>query len=268
MSHEAIHHSVRRIAGTRTSIWSAARTPRIGEMISRPVRPRRVGARRISRRPSHAYPRLPGAGRPRRAHPRSPRGARRRRRRERLAVSRRADPRLDARDPASRASAAGRGARRLARRWAAAATFAVAVRSSATAEDLPEASFAGQQETFLNVRGEEQLLTCMHEVYASLYNDRAIAYRVHSNFDHGAVALSVGVQHMVRSDLGARRRDVHARHRLRLSRRRVHHLGLRPRRNRRAGRRQSGRVLRLQAGAARRAGARSCARTSAARRSR
>jgi pyruvate,water dikinase len=81
--------------------------------------------------------------------------------------------------------------------------FAVAVRSSATAEDLPEASFAGQQETFLNVRGERHLLSCMHEVYASLFNDRAIAYRVHSNFDHNAVALSVGVQYMVRSDLGA-----------------------------------------------------------------
>jgi len=81
--------------------------------------------------------------------------------------------------------------------------FAVAVRSSATAEDLPDASFAGQQETFLNVRGEEHLLGCMHEVYASLFNDRAIAYRVHSNYDHNAVALSVGVQHMVRSDLGA-----------------------------------------------------------------
>jgi pyruvate, water dikinase len=83
-----------------------------------------------------------------------------------------------------------------------AAEFAVAVRSSATAEDLPEASFAGQQETFLNVRGEEHLLKSMHEVYASLFNDRAIAYRVHNKFDHSAVALSVGVQHMVRSDLG------------------------------------------------------------------
>ena len=81
--------------------------------------------------------------------------------------------------------------------------FAVAVRSSATAEDLPDASFAGQQETFLNVRGEERLLSCIHEVYASLFNDRAIAYRVHSKYDHNAVALSVGVQHMVRSDLGA-----------------------------------------------------------------
>ena len=81
--------------------------------------------------------------------------------------------------------------------------FAVAVRSSATAEDLPEASFAGQQETFLNVRGEEHLMACVHEVYASLFNDRAISYRVHNNFDHGAVALSVGVQHMVRSDLGS-----------------------------------------------------------------
>jgi len=83
------------------------------------------------------------------------------------------------------------------------AEFAVAVRSSATAEDLPEASFAGQQETFLNVRGEQHLLTSVHEVYASLFNDRAIAYRVHNKFDHSAVALSVGIQHMVRSDLGS-----------------------------------------------------------------
>jgi pyruvate, water dikinase len=80
---------------------------------------------------------------------------------------------------------------------------AVAVRSSATAEDLPEASFAGQQESFLNVRGEAQVLKAMHEVFASLFNDRAIAYRVHQGFDHSAVALSAGVQHMVRSDLGA-----------------------------------------------------------------
>ena len=81
--------------------------------------------------------------------------------------------------------------------------IAVAVRSSATAEDLPEASFAGQQETFLNVRGEAAVLRAMHEVFASLFNDRAISYRVHQNFDHSAVALSAGVQHMVRSDLGA-----------------------------------------------------------------
>jgi len=82
-------------------------------------------------------------------------------------------------------------------------SIAVAVRSSATAEDLPEASFAGQQETFLNVSGREALLRCMHEVFASLFNDRAIAYRVHQGFKHADVALSVGVQHMVRSDLGA-----------------------------------------------------------------
>jgi pyruvate,water dikinase len=80
---------------------------------------------------------------------------------------------------------------------------AVAVRSSATAEDLPEASFAGQQETFLNVRGAAAVLEAMHHVFASLFNDRAISYRVHQGFDHGAVALSAGVQHMVRSDLGA-----------------------------------------------------------------
>jgi pyruvate,water dikinase len=80
---------------------------------------------------------------------------------------------------------------------------AVAVRSSATAEDLPEASFAGQQETFLNVRGRADLLATMREVYASLFNDRAIAYRVHQGFAHAQVALSVGVQRMVRSDVGA-----------------------------------------------------------------
>jgi pyruvate, water dikinase len=83
------------------------------------------------------------------------------------------------------------------------ADLAVAVRSSATAEDLPEASFAGQQETFLNVRGEAAVLRAMHEVFASLFNDRAISYRVHQGFDHAAVALSCGVQYMVRSDLGA-----------------------------------------------------------------
>ena len=78
-----------------------------------------------------------------------------------------------------------------------------AVRSSATAEDLPDASFAGQQETFLNVRGIDAVLTAIREVFASLYNDRAIAYRVHHDFEHAAVALSAGVQKMVRSDLGA-----------------------------------------------------------------
>ena len=79
----------------------------------------------------------------------------------------------------------------------------VAVRSSATAEDLPEASFAGQQETLLNVRGAEQVLAALPRVFASLYTDRAIAYRVHHGFEHSEVALSAGVQRMVRSDLGA-----------------------------------------------------------------
>ena len=78
-----------------------------------------------------------------------------------------------------------------------------AVRSSATAEDLPDASFAGQQETFLNVGGIDNILRAIKLVFASLYNDRAIAYRVHSNFDHAAVALSAGIQRMVRSDIGA-----------------------------------------------------------------
>ncbi|MEZ5611593.1 MAG: phosphoenolpyruvate synthase [Rhodocyclaceae bacterium] len=77
-----------------------------------------------------------------------------------------------------------------------------AVRSSATAEDLPDASFAGQQETFLNIHGYENILHAIKEVFASLYNDRAIAYRVHKNFAHADVALSAGVQRMVRSDTG------------------------------------------------------------------
>ena len=78
-----------------------------------------------------------------------------------------------------------------------------AVRSSATAEDLPEASFAGQQETFLNIRGEENVLEAIRHVFASLYNDRAISYRAHQGFEHSQVALSAAVQQMVRSDLGA-----------------------------------------------------------------
>jgi pyruvate, water dikinase len=78
-----------------------------------------------------------------------------------------------------------------------------AVRSSATAEDLPDASFAGQQETILNVHGKDNLFGAMKQVFASLYNDRAISYRVHQGYDHDTVALSVGVQRMVRSDLAA-----------------------------------------------------------------
>jgi pyruvate,water dikinase len=78
-----------------------------------------------------------------------------------------------------------------------------AVRSSATAEDLPDASFAGQQETYLNIRGIENVLDAVRRVYASLYNDRAIAYRVHKGFAHGVISISAGVQRMVRSDTGA-----------------------------------------------------------------
>lgn len=81
--------------------------------------------------------------------------------------------------------------------------LAVAVRSSATAEDLPDASFAGQQETFLNISGIENVIHATKEVFASLFNDRAIAYRVHQGFDHKQVALSVGVQRMVRSETAA-----------------------------------------------------------------
>jgi pyruvate,water dikinase len=81
--------------------------------------------------------------------------------------------------------------------------ISVAVRSSATAEDLPDASFAGQQETFLNVRGVDNVLAAVKQVFASLFNNRAIAYRVHHGYDHAQVALSAGIQRMVRSDLGA-----------------------------------------------------------------
>mmetsp|Transcript_16912 Transcript_16912/g.44002 ORF Transcript_16912/g.44002 Transcript_16912/m.44002 type:complete len:803 (+) Transcript_16912:75-2483(+) len=84
-----------------------------------------------------------------------------------------------------------------------AADMSFAIRSSATAEDLPDASFAGQQETFLNIVGLENTLGAIKEVFASLYNDRAIAYRVHKGFAHRDVALSAGVQQMIRSDLGA-----------------------------------------------------------------
>ncbi|WP_019673481.1 phosphoenolpyruvate synthase [Psychrobacter lutiphocae] len=81
--------------------------------------------------------------------------------------------------------------------------IAVAVRSSATAEDLPDASFAGQQETYLNIRGIDNVLIAIKEVFSSLYNDRAIAYRVHQGFEHAGVALSAGIQRMVRSETGA-----------------------------------------------------------------
>ncbi len=136
------------------------------------------------------------------------------------------------------------------RRMDAGRDIAVAVRSSATAEDLPEASFAGQQETFLNVRGRDAVLRAVHDVYASLFNDRAIAYRVHQGFDHSLVALSAGVQYMVRSDLGASGVMFTLDTEFRLPRRGVHHGLLRPRRDRRAGRGESRRVLRLQARAA------------------
>lgn len=81
--------------------------------------------------------------------------------------------------------------------------ISVAVRSSATAEDLPDASFAGQQDTFLNIRGVDNLKVAVKQVFASLYNDRAIAYRVHKGFDHSLIYLSAGIQKMVRSDIGS-----------------------------------------------------------------
>ena len=90
---------------------------------------------------------------------------------------------------------------KLTEKYGPSVTFAV--RSSATAEDLPEASFAGQQETYLNVSGIDDILSSIKKVFASLYNDRAISYRVHQGFEHEMVSLSAGVQQMVRSDIGA-----------------------------------------------------------------
>ena len=136
------------------------------------------------------------------------------------------------------------------------ASFAVRS-SSATAEDLPDASFAGQQETFLNVRGIEPILTAIREVFASLYNDRAIAYRVHHAFEHEAVALSAGVQQMVRSDLGASGVMFTMDTESGFHRRGVHHLLVRAGGGGGAGGGEPGRVLRLQAGACGPAGRRS-----------
>ncbi|MCU0989592.1 MAG: phosphoenolpyruvate synthase, partial [Xanthomonadales bacterium] len=139
-------------------------------------------------------------------------------------LDRRIDARLQALDTADVQALAGAGAE--IRRWVTETPFqpalaaaidaawqrlcdmagaqpAVAVRSSATAEDLPDASFAGQQETFLNVRGLAEVKAKILDVFASLYNDRAISYRVHQGFRHADVALSAGVQIMARSDLGA-----------------------------------------------------------------
>ena len=124
-----------------------------------------------------------------------------------------------------------------------------AVRSSATAEDLPEASFAGQQETFLNIRGIDNVLEAIRHVFASLYNDRAISYRAHQGFDH-AVGRAVGGRPADGAQRPRRGRgDVHAGYRIGLPRRGVHHLVLRPGRAAGAGRGQPGRVLRPQADA-------------------
>jgi len=102
------------------------------------------------------------------------------------------------------------------------------VRSSATAEDLPDASFAGQQETFLNIRGLDNVMAALRNVFASLYNDRAISYRCHRGFAHSSVAPLRGRATHGAQRSGCERRDVHPRYRIRLPRRRVHHrvLGL------------------------------------------
>ena len=117
---------------------------------------------------------------------------------------------------------------------------AVAVRSSATAEDLPDASFAGQQETFLNIHGLDNVLAAIRHVFASLYNDRAISYRVHQGFVHSDVALSAGIQRMVRSDTGASGVMFTLDTESGFDRRGVHHGIVRPGRNGRSGRGESG----------------------------
>ena len=122
----------------------------------------------------------------------------------------------------------------------------VAIRSSATAEDLPTASFAGQHDSYLNVRGGNAVLDAVRRCFASLFTDRAIRYRIDNGFDHFKVFNSVGVMKMVRS-ICLVRRHLHHRHRDRLRGRRVHHRGSRPWRERRAGCRRSGRILCLQA---------------------
>ncbi len=132
---------------------------------------------------------------------------------------------------------------------AAGAEVSVAVRSSATAEDLPDASFAGQQETFLNIHGIDNVLHAVKEVFASLYNDRAISYRVHPGYIHSDVALSAGVQRMVRSDLGAAGVMFTIDTESGVRPGGIHHLGLRAGRDRGARSGQSRRILRLQAGA-------------------
>lgn len=108
---------------------------------------------------------------------------------------------MDTPFPAELESALREGYQKLEQQYGAESSFAV--RSSATAEDLPDASFAGQQETYLNIKGGEHVLAAVKAVFASLFNDRAISYRVHQDFEHRNVALSAGVQHMIRSDIGA-----------------------------------------------------------------
>ena len=128
----------------------------------------------------------------------------------------------------------------------------LAVRSSATAEDLPTASFAGQQDSYLNIKGDESLLDTCRRCFASLFTDRAIHYRIDQGFDHFKVSLSIGVMKMVRSDISVVGCDVLPRHRVGLPRRRLRDGRLRPRRERGSGRRRSRRVLCPQADLSRR----------------
>ncbi len=126
-----------------------------------------------------------------------------------------------------------------------------AVRSSATAEDMPDASFAGQQETFLNVQGFDAVLVAVKHVFASLFNDRAISYRVHQGYDHRGVALSAGVQRMVRSDLASSGVMFSIDTESGFDRCGVYHLGVGFGRDGGAGRGEPGRILRPQTDAGR-----------------
>ena len=232
----------------------------LGEMIGALGAARGAGSRRL-RDDGAGLSGFPAPGRPRPAHRSCARRARRRRCRRRSPTRAREIRRAISRRPSRRDST--KRARRVAHARRRSDGIAVAVRSSATAEDLPEASFAGQQETFLNVRGEDDVLArCTRCSRRCSTTGRSPIACTRASIT-SLVALSVGVQHMVRSDLGASGvmftldtesgfRDVVFITAL-----------LRPGRDRRAGRRESRRVLRLQAGARARASARSCAGTSA-----
>ena len=244
-----------------TDVDAGRRQERVARRDDQPARRRRHPRPGRLRDDGVRLPRVPRAGRPARRASRSGSQALDVDDVAALARGRRGDPRLDRRSAA--AARRWRPRSRTAYRDAdadGARTRSFAVRSSATAEDLPDASFAGQQETFLNINGLDNILHAIREVFASLYNDRAIAYRVHQGFAHADVALSAGVQRMVRSDLGAAGVMFTLDTESGFDQVVFITVVVRARRDGRAGRGEPGRVLRLQAATSPPAGRRSCAR--------